>query len=146
MRADKYRIITAPGGEDALQLLGQQPVDVILSDHRMPGMTGVEFLRAAKEQHPDTLRILLSGYPNLHLMAQAVNEGSVYRFLTKPWDETQLRLHVAEAFEAQRLAQENWRLNAVLRAANKDLAISNYRLASVAAQMAESDSLDVDGQ
>jgi len=139
LHTEKFRIVTASGGEAALQLLARRPVDVILSDHRMAGMTGLEFLRAAKERHPHAFRILLSGYPDLQLLAQAVNEGLAYRFLTKPWDDAQLRRHVEEAFEVQRLAQENRRLTTVLRTVNRDLAISNRRLECASGTKVESD-------
>ncbi|MDH4392073.1 MAG: EAL domain-containing protein, partial [Aquabacterium sp.] len=90
-RRDGYRILTAPSGADALELLATEPVDVILSDQRMPGMTGVDFLRRTKALHPHTIRMTLSGFTDLQSIIDAVNEGAVYKFLTKPWDDARLR-------------------------------------------------------
>ena len=98
-RRDGYHVLTATCGDQGLALLAQQPVDVILSDQRMPGMTGIQFMREARRLHPHTVRITLSGYTDLESIIAAVNEGAVYKFLTKPWDDDLLRHHVAQAFE-----------------------------------------------
>lgn len=127
-RRDNYRILTATGGAMALELLASEPVDVIVSDQRMPGMTGIEFLREAKRLYPDTVRITLSGYTDLETIIQAVNEGSVYKFLTKPWEDDLLREHVAKAFEHGELSAENCRLGSAVHQANRDLALANQRL------------------
>lgn len=127
-RRDGYRILTATNGAQGLALLSQQPVGVILSDQRMPGMTGIEFMREARRLHPHTVRMTLSGYTDLESIIEAVNEGAVYKFLTKPWDDDLLRHHVAQAFEQSELAAENHRLGEALRHANRELAIANQRL------------------
>lgn len=134
LRQDKYHILTASSGEDALQILSSTAVDVIVSDQRMPGMTGVEFLRIAKGLYPETIRIVLSGYTELQSVTDAVNEGAIYKFLTKPWDDVQLREHVAEAFKRKELANENLRLNEQLRIANAALAKTNAQLDEVLQQ------------
>lgn len=128
LRRDNYEILTANGGQEGLDQLAQHAVDVIVSDQRMPGMTGVEFLRKAKETYPDTVRIVLSGFTELQSVTDAVNEGAVYKFLTKPWDDTQLRGHVEEAFRRKELADENRRLNEEIKTANQQLASANRRL------------------
>ncbi len=127
-RRDGYHILTATSGAQGLELLRNQPVDVIVSDQRMPDMTGIEFLREAKRLHPDTVRITLSGYTDLQSIIEAVNEGAVYKFLTKPWDDDLLRSHVAQAFEQRELAAENRRLGEVVRQANQELDSANQRL------------------
>lgn len=127
-RREGYHILTATSGTEALALLAQQPVEVILSDQRMPGMTGIEFLREARRLHPHTVRITLSGYTDLQSIIEAVNEGAVYKFLTKPWDDDLLRHHVAQAFEQSELAAENRRLGEAVQEANRELAIANQRL------------------
>ena len=104
-RRDGYQVITATSGALGLEALTRQPVDVILSDQRMPGMTGIEFLREARRLYPHTLRMTLSGYTDLQSIIEAVNEGAVYKFLTKPWDDAQLRATVAQAFQHHELAQ-----------------------------------------
>lgn len=122
VRPDGYQVLTANGGESALALLDRQPVDVIVSDQRMPGMTGTEFLRRVRERFPDTIRIVLSGYTELDSVTSAINDGAVYKFLTKPWVDEQLRSNISEAFRRKRLNDENRRLQAELEAANARLA------------------------
>ena len=128
LRRDGYRIVTANSGAQGLQRLAEQPVDVIVSDQRMPGMTGVEFLRRAKELFPDTVRMVLSGYTELQSITDAINEGAIYKFLTKPWDDERLRGHIEEAFRQKEMADENHRLSGAVRAANQELAEVNDRL------------------
>lgn len=127
-RRDGYQILTANSGARGLELLAQQPVDVIVSDQRMPGMTGIEFLREAKQLYPHTVRMTLSGYTDLQSIIEAVNEGAVYKFLTKPWDDDLLRSHVAHAFEQSELATENTRLWGAVHQANLELETTNQRL------------------
>ncbi len=128
LRRENYQILTANGGREGLELLKQHEVDVIVSDQRMPGMTGVEFFREAKILYPHTVRIVLSGYTELQSVTDAINEGAVYKFITKPWDDDQLRGHIDEAFRHKEVIDENDRLNVEIRAANQKLAIANYRL------------------
>lgn len=120
-RRDGYRILTATGGPEALQILSNNTVDVIISDQRMPHMTGVEFLRQVKELYPETVRISLSGYTELQSITEAINEGAIYKFLTKPWDDDHLRANVVEAFRYKRMADENRRLAIELSMANDRL-------------------------
>jgi len=98
-RRDGYQILTASSGAEGLELLKRSTVGVIISDQRMPGMTGTEFLSLAKEIQPDSVRIVLSGYTELNSVTEAINRGSVFRFLTKPWEDDMLREQVAAAFE-----------------------------------------------
>lgn len=98
LRRDGYRILSAAGGAEALELLALNPVQVIISDQRMPGMSGTDFLSVVSQLYPDTLRIILSGYTDLMVVTDAVNRGSVFKFLTKPWEEDQLREQVRDAF------------------------------------------------
>jgi len=102
MLRKEFNVMTAPDGASALEMLRRHDFDVIVSDQRMPGMTGVELLRRAKELYPDTVRIVLSGYTELQSITDAINEGAIYKFLTKPWDDEELRLQVRDAF---RIAQ-----------------------------------------
>ncbi|MEJ5999357.1 EAL domain-containing protein [Paucibacter soli] len=128
LRRDGYQIVTATSGAQGLQRLTEHSVDVILSDQRMPGMTGVEFLRRAKELYPDTVRMVLSGYTELQSITDAVNEGAIYKFLTKPWDDERLRGHISEAFRNKEMADENIRLGGAVAKANDELAQVNERL------------------
>lgn len=134
LRRDGYQILTANSGQEGLELLAGNQVDVILSDQRMPGMNGVEFLRTAKGTYPDTVRIVLSGYTELQSVTDAINEGAVYRFLTKPWEDQLLRDHIEEAFQHKEMADENRRLNLQVRTANQSLAAANRQLEEVLQQ------------
>jgi len=134
LRRDGYAILTANSGEEGLALLEDNAVDVIVSDQRMPGMMGVDFLRAAKEKYPDTVRIVLSGYTELKSVTDAVNEGAIYKFLTKPWEDSQLRGHIAEAFRRKEIEDENRRLNMEVHTANQELATANKQLGMVLKQ------------
>ncbi|HYD63087.1 MAG TPA: EAL domain-containing protein [Noviherbaspirillum sp.] len=134
LRPDNYAILTANSGREGLEILARHPVDVIVSDQRMPEMTGVEFLRQAKELYPDTVRIVLSGYSELQSVTDAVNEGAIYKFLMKPWDDSQLRAHIEEAFKRKEMADENRRLDLEVRTANFELAVANRRLEEIAQQ------------
>lgn len=134
LRRDGYQILTASSALEGLEVLAGNKVDVILSDQRMPGMNGVEFLRTAKLSYPDTVRIVLSGYTELQSVTDAINEGAVYRFLTKPWEDQLLRGHIEEAFQHKEMADENRRLNLQVRAANQSLATANRQLEEVLQQ------------
>jgi len=95
----EYRVVTANAGEQAVDVLGQTPVDLIISDQRMPGMTGDEVLKRASELQPEAVRILLTGYSDLESLVRCVNEASIYKYLSKPWEPEQLRLTVSRALE-----------------------------------------------
>jgi EAL domain-containing protein (putative c-di-GMP-specific phosphodiesterase class I)/CheY-like chemotaxis protein len=128
LRKDGYNIVTANSGPQGLQRMAECNVDVILSDQRMPGMTGVEFLRRAKELYPHTIRMVLSGYTELQSITDAINEGAIYKFLTKPWDDARVRAHIQEAFHQKEMADENRRLDREVQEANRELAEVNGRL------------------
>ncbi|NMM27633.1 MAG: EAL domain-containing protein [Glaciimonas sp.] len=134
LRRDGYQILTANSGAEGLALLEDKAVDVIVSDQRMPGMMGVDFLRAAKEKYPDTVRIVLSGYTELKSVTDAINEGAIYKFLTKPWEDNQLRGHIAEAFRRKEVEDENRRLNIEVQTVNQELAAANRQLGMVLKQ------------
>ena len=86
----EFELHTAAGGAEALEVLGRQPVHVIMTDQRMPQMTGAEFLRRARAACPEAVRIMFTGYADLRAVIDAVNEGGIYRYLTKPWDPDEL--------------------------------------------------------
>jgi diguanylate cyclase (GGDEF)-like protein len=134
LRQENYTILTANSGQEGLEVLAKHAVDVIVSDQRMPGMTGVEFLRQAKDLYPDTVRIVLSGYTELQSVTDAVNEGAIYKFLMKPWEDSQLRAHVEEAFRRKEMGDENRRLDLEVRTANFELAVANRRLEEITRQ------------
>jgi FixJ family two-component response regulator len=90
-------------------LLAINAVQVIISDQRMPGMSGTQFLDTVKQLYPDTLRIILSGYTDLQVVTESVNRGAVFRFLTKPWDDDLLREQVHDAFRRYRSTEPTLR-------------------------------------
>lgn len=137
LRRDGYNVVTANSGAQGLQRLAEHAVDVIVSDQRMPGMTGVEFLRRAKELYPETVRMVLSGYTELQSITDAINEGAIYKFLTKPWDDERLRGHIAEAFLHKEMADENSRLGRAVIVANQELSAVNERLQTLLAEQRE---------
>lgn len=101
LRRDGYNILRANGGAEGMRLLAENNVQVIISDQRMPGMSGTEFLSRAWKMYPATTRILLTGYFDLEALTEAVNRGAVMKVLLKPWEDKVLRRHVQEAFEFQ---------------------------------------------
>ena len=106
-RRDGYRILAAGNVRDAFDLLAVNDVQVILSDQRMSDMSGTEFLGRVKMLYPGTIRLVLSGYTDLNTVTEAINRGAIYRFLTKPWNDDELREHIRQAFrtyEEQRRA------------------------------------------
>jgi DNA-binding NtrC family response regulator len=98
LRRDNYRILTAESPFEAFELLALNKVQVVISDQRMPAMNGTEFLSKVKDLHPETVRIVLSGYTDLQTVTDAINHGAIYRFLTKPWEDDALRETIREAF------------------------------------------------
>ena len=102
LRRDGYRILTATTGREGLELLALHSVQVIISDQRMQGMSGTEFLNTVKQLYPDTVRIILSGYTDLEVVTDSVNRGAVFKFLTKPWDDKLLLEQVRDAFRRYR--------------------------------------------
>lgn len=128
LRRDGYHILRANSGPEGLALLAQHEVGVIISDQRMPGMTGVEFLGKVRESYPDTVRIVLSGYTELNSVTDAINRGAVYKFFTKPWDDDLLRANVEEAFQRYEMKRENARLAQELQQANLELQNINHQL------------------
>ena len=93
----KYHVLTAANGQEALEFIKKFRIPVIVSDQRMPGMTGVELLRKSVELSPDSVRILLTGYSDLASIVGSINDGEVYRFISKPWDNQELQAVIAEA-------------------------------------------------
>ncbi|HXH03405.1 MAG TPA: EAL domain-containing protein [Candidatus Competibacteraceae bacterium] len=98
LRRDGYRILTATNADEGFEILARHDVQVIISDQRMPGINGTEFLSRVKDMYPETMRIVLSGYTDLHSVTEAINRGEIYKFLTKPWEDEVLRANVQEAF------------------------------------------------
>jgi CheY-like chemotaxis protein len=105
LRRDGYKIFMATRAQDAFELLAKHDVQVILSDQRMPEMSGTEFLSRVKDLYPNTIRLVLSGYTDLKSVTDAINQGAIYKFLTKPWDDDELRQNIAQSFREFMVAQ-----------------------------------------
>ena len=101
-RREGYRILTATSPLEAFELLAKNTIQVIVSDQRMPGMSGTEFFARVRQLYPSTMRIVLTGYTDIDSVKAAINLGAIYKFLTKPWDDDELRDQIREAFRLAR--------------------------------------------
>lgn len=128
LRPDGYRVLTARNGLEGVEVLNRETVAVIVSDQRMARMAGTEFLEAARALQPDAVRLMLTGYAEPQAIMDAINRGQVYRFITKPWEDGDLRLTLRRAADQYQLVQENRRLTAQVQAQNAVLAQSNQLL------------------
>jgi response regulator RpfG family c-di-GMP phosphodiesterase len=137
-RVQGHEVLTADSARAGLELLAAHPVDLVISDMRMPEMDGVEFLERARALRPDALRLLLTGHADVAQIMDAVNRGEIYRYITKPWDDTEIMLVVRHAFERSALEQEKLRLEALTLRQNEQLRELNHGLeAKVATRTAE---------
>ena len=129
-RRESYEIHAASSGQEGLKVLkeAQKPFSLIISDQRMPGMTGAEFFEKAKNIFPRAVRILLTGYSDMDAIVDAVNRGEIHRYLTKPWNDDDLLLQVRQALEQYELVVENRRLLALTARQNKKLRDLNKQL------------------
>lgn len=114
-------IFTAGSGQDALNLLKNQPVSLIISDQRMPNMTGVEFLQQSQEISPDSIRVLLTGYADIDVTVDAINKGAIKYYFNKPWDDEFLLSRVRESLEMYKVTSENKRLTKLTQRQNQQL-------------------------
>ena len=127
-RTQGYRIEQATGGADALALMRDTPVDLVVSDMRMPGMDGAAFLAQVRSLYPSVARILLTGYADITATIAAINQGAIHRYIAKPWDDNDLLLVVSDALHRRGLEQENSRLLALTQAQNQALVTLNQGL------------------
>ena len=126
---DDLIIHRANSGPEGLTVIDRHPeIGVVLSDQRMPNMNGTEFLKQVKQGHQNVVRMILSGYSDLTTITQAINEGSIFKFVTKPWEEDLLLKTIAEAFNYFELSAKNRQLTAELQTSNQKLAQFNSRL------------------
>ncbi|NJM93511.1 MAG: response regulator, partial [Cytophagales bacterium] len=117
-----YDIHTATGGDAGLEILNRQGIDLVITDQRMPGMTGVQFLEQVVAEYPDTVRMILTGFTDVDSIIQAINSGRVYQYITKPWNQDELKITIDKALDAYQLRKENKNLLANLRQANQEMA------------------------
>lgn len=133
-----YRLLTATGSEEALAILEKEAVDLVISDMRMPGMNGAQLLAAVCARWPETVRILLTGHADITSTIEAINRGQLHRYISKPWDDSEVLLVVREGLEKRALLREQARLEALTQAQNEELKSLNAGLeAKVAERTAE---------
>lgn len=126
---ENYEILTAMTGDEGLKILSEtSPVQLVMSDYRMPGMNGVEFLKQVCLRWPDTVRIVLSGYADTGSVVDAINEGEIYKFIPKPWNDHELTVTVANALERYELHMKNIALTEELKRTNSELEEINNTL------------------
>lgn len=126
---EEYEIVTAASGQEGLETLEQSgPFQLIVSDYRMPSMNGVEFLSEVRRRWPQTERIILSGYADTAAIVAAINEGQIYKFIGKPWNDDELMLTIKEVLSRYELRASNRRLLEELSAANTELQVMNDNL------------------
>lgn len=121
LRSRGFKVHTALSGPEGLALLDSEAVDLIISDMRMPEMTGAEFLHAARQKQPEAVRVLLTGYADITSTIEAVNHGEIFRYLTKPWEDEALLSVLHDGLERKRLARERDQLLALTREQNAQL-------------------------
>ncbi len=117
----KYNIFTATNAMQAIDVMESQHIQVVLSDQRMPGLTGIDFFSKIKDKYPDALKLIITGYSDIEAVIGAINEGQVFRYITKPWNPVELESTIKEAFEKYELITKNRKLMLTLREANQSL-------------------------
>ena len=116
-----FRIFTAPSAIEARKILEQNKVHVLISDQRMPAMTGIEFFESIIQRHPEPIRILLTGYADINAVIDAINKGHVYKYISKPWDEEEMKKHIEKAYHIYTLRKERKELTDKLLDVNQKL-------------------------
>ncbi len=138
MDEDDYDIIIAESGEEGLQALEEEKdIRLGVSDYRMPGMNGVEFLSQVCEKWPETIRIVLSGYADTAAVVEAINLGQIYKFIPKPWNDDELKSAISAALQHQELQRQNNRLNEELQKKNQQLEEINENLEQLVVKRTE---------
>ena len=130
-----YEILTASSGEEGLKILGNtETVQLIISDYRMPKMNGVDFLKKVCDGWPHTVRVVLSGYADTVAIVEAINEGKIYKFIPKPWNDDELKVNISRALEYYFAKQKNIQLAKELEIKNRELKGINDNLEKLVAE------------
>lgn len=125
---EECEVYTANNGFDAIKLLDEHEFALILSDYRMPGLNGVEFLKLAKEKSPDTIRIILTGFSDVNVAVSAINDGEIYKFISKPWDSEDFKVQIKRTIEHYELLHERKELLKTIKVQNEELKRWNINL------------------
>jgi YesN/AraC family two-component response regulator len=131
LRKEPYRVLTANDGQEALRQLSTDLVHIIISDQRMPGMSGTDLMAQVKDAYPDVLRIILTGYTDVDSITESINKGHIYKFFLKPWNDQNLTLEIRQALEQYDLIQTNRRLEQSIVEQNRQLKEMNEQLESL---------------
>ena len=128
LRGEGYRLLIATSGQDALDILKNNEVQLIITDQRMPQMNGTDLLASVKEAYPHILRIILTGYTDVDSITESINKGHVYKFFLKPWNDQNLKLEIRQAFEQCELIRANELLDKTVMEQNQQLRHVNENL------------------
>jgi signal transduction histidine kinase/DNA-binding NarL/FixJ family response regulator len=120
-----YNVITAASGSEALAVLAEQEIQVLLADQRMPGINGIQLLETVAKDYPETVRVLVTGYSDIDVVIEAINRGAVYRYLSKPWDIEEIKATIRNAIEIYELKRKNQTLISSLRRKIEELDFLN---------------------
>jgi DNA-binding NtrC family response regulator len=116
-----YKIFTTENADEAMNFLRENKIQIVITDQRMPGKTGVEFLEEVIKEFPDPIRILLTGYSDIEVVIDSINKGQVFRYITKPFNDLELKMTIENAMEVFTLREENKELIEKLSIANEQL-------------------------
>lgn len=128
LRKEDYILLTASCGAEALSIMEEARVDLVISDQRMPEISGIEFLSTVKDKYPDTIRIVLSGYTDIDTITESVNKGHIYKIILKPWNDQNLILEIRQALKQFDLIQTNKDLHKTIVEQNDELKVINENL------------------
>ncbi|MBE9546760.1 MAG: response regulator [Proteobacteria bacterium] len=128
LRREDYQFLTASSGEEGLKILAENDVHLVVSDQRMPQVSGTEFLAVVKERYPDVIRVILTGYTDVNSITESINKGHVYKFLLKPWNDDNLKLDIKRALEQYGLVRANKELHEMVLQQNEELQAMNENL------------------
>jgi len=128
LRKEAFNLLTASSGKEGLDILQKNDVHLIISEQRMPEMSGTKFLSKVKDKYPDTIRIVLSGYTEVDTITDAINRGNIYKFILKPWNDDNIKNEIRKSLEQYDLIQANRSLNKTITQKNKELEESNKNL------------------
>ena len=128
LHREDYRLLTAPSSEEGLEILKGNDIHLVISDQKMPGMSGIEFLSIVKEKYPDIVRVILTGYTDVGLIAESVNMGHVFKFFLKPWNDQSLKLEIRQALDYYDLVHANRLLHEKILKQNDELKNINDNL------------------
>ncbi|MCA9186309.1 MAG: response regulator, partial [Planctomycetales bacterium] len=130
LRREPFKLLTANGAAEGLAAMGREPVHLVISDHRMPEMTGTEFLAEVQRRWPETVRVVLSGFADAASVVEAINEGRVFRFLAKPWNDDELKANIRACLDQYELIHSHRVLTDQLSLKNVELRALTDRLSA----------------